>query len=290
MTREAHVEPAVQPAEPHRPRGSASGKDQVAGGPLGVQSAPAGHESYLDRRNPTVKLVAAFGLAAALLFVFDPITPAVLYPIVLVVANRLGRIRPRRLAIAQVPFLTFALSLFLVNAVTRGGPVVLDWGWFTVTADGLSVGTSLALRTLVIGTCSVAFLFTTDATRLMTSLRQQLRLSPRVTYGLLAGYRLLDRLPTEWMTIRRAHAVRHPGPRGRPSRRPAALARAAFTLLVTAVRRGERMALALEARGLGGQPASTVWRPVPVTGADWAFLAAAAVVVAATLVGSAFAG
>lgn len=238
-----------------------------------LHGATAG-DSVLHRRNPTVKLAAVLVVSAVLLAVFDPFTPGLLYLVALAAVPVLGRIPPRTLAAAQIPFLAFAGSLFLINAVTRGGAVVASYGPLEVTTDGLAVGASLAFRTLVIGVCSAAFVLTTDPGRLMVSLHQHARLSPRVAYGVLAGYRLLGWLPQEWVTIRRAHAVRQPRRRpGRLPRSPRALAAAAFTLLVTALRRGDRVALALESRGLGAGP-RTLWRPVPLTGTDWVFLLA----------------
>lgn len=247
-------------------------------------------DSYLHRRNPVAKFVAVFAVSAALLGVFDPATPALLYVLALVAVGMLGRIGLRVLAAAQLPFLAFAVSLLAVNAVSRGGTVLASAGWFSITDDGLAVGASLALRTMVIGTCSVGFVLTTDPVRLLTSMQRQLRLPPRVAYGMLAGYRLLGMLPAEWRSIRRAHAVREPRTRdGRAPRNPRALGRASITLLVLALRRGERLALALESRGLGAGE-RTVWRPVAMTGGDAAFLAVVVLVVAGTFALTAWAG
>src|SRR5665647_2067559 len=48
------------------------------------------------------------------------------------------------------------------------------------------------------------------------------------------------------------------------------LTRAAFTTLVMTLRRGERMSIALETRGLGAGP-RTIFRPVPLDHRDGAF-------------------
>lgn len=245
-------------------------------------TAQAG-DSFLHHANPTVKFTAVFVVSAVLLAIWDPITPAILYIAALITAVTLGRLPLRTLAAAQVPFLLFAVSLLAVNALTRPGDVLIGWGALQVTVEGLYTGTALGLRTLVIGVCSVTFVLTTDPVRLMTSLHQQAKLPARITYGLLAGYRLLGILPGEWATIRRAHAVREVGRRpGQLSRSPRTLAAAAFTLLVGALRRGERMAMALESRGLGAGP-RTVWRPVTVTRADRLFLAGVCLAVATTI-------
>ncbi|WP_421741064.1 energy-coupling factor transporter transmembrane component T [Cellulomonas sp.] len=90
---------------------------------------------------------------------------------------------------------------------------------------------------------------------------------------MLAGYRVLEDLPERWTTIRQAQSVRDPRRRaGTPPRDPGSLTRAAFTLLVVALRQGERMAIAMETRGLGSGP-RTVHRPVALDHRDALFAA-----------------
>lgn len=230
-------------------------------------------DSLLARRNPTVKFVAVMVVSLALLAVFDPITPTIIYVLMLVGVAVTSGATLRTMLMGHLPFAAFALSLFMVNLVTRGGEVVAVVGPIDVTRDGLHIGTSLAVRTLVIGVMVIGFVRTTDPARLVASLRQQARLPPRVAYALLAAYRLLDDLPVRWDTILRAHAVRVPGRApGRLPRSPRFLARAAFTLLVISLRQAERLATTLELRGLGRGPRTT-WKPTSVTRADWVLLA-----------------
>ncbi|UFU03622.1 energy-coupling factor transporter transmembrane protein EcfT [Ruania suaedae] len=214
-------------------------------------------DSLLHRRDPTVKLIVVLVVCLAITAVVDPATPAALYLLAWPAAVLAGKIPVRTLLRAHVPFVAFALSLLMVNAATREGEVVARVLAVDVTAEGLLIGAGLAIRTLLIGVVSVTFVLTTDGARLMTSLHQHLRLSGRFAYAVLAGYRLLEQLPETWQTIRSAQAARDPRQRTRPdsrrgpSARPRALAHAAFALLVTSLRRGERMSIALETRGLG---------------------------------------
>lgn len=227
----------------------------------------------LDRRNPTVKLVLVFVVSLVVMFVLDPLTPTVLYLLALggVVASTSAT--ARTLLVAHVPFLAFATGVLVVNVLSRPGEVLWQAGVLRATVEGLSVGGALAVRTLLIGVLAIGFLLSTDGVALMHSLRQNARLSPRVAYAVLAGYRLLQDMPREWSTIQHAHAVRAPlRGDGRLPRGPRHLGRVIFALLVVTVRRGERMAQALESRGLGLAPRTT-WRPVHVTRADLALAA-----------------
>lgn len=241
--------------------------------------------SPLARRNPTVKLAILFVVSFALLFVFDPVTPGVLYLLGLAAVVAFARIPARALVLAHIPFVGFALGLLVVNALSRPGEVVASLPALRITVDGLFVGSSLALRTMAIGILSIAFVATTDGVALMTSLNQHARLSARVTYAVLAGYRMLQQMPREWQTIRHAQSVRSPLRAGRARFGARAFGRASFALLVVSLRRGERMSQSLESRGLGlGR--RTVWRPVPLEPADWLLLAgvlaSVAVVIAVT--------
>ncbi|WP_246056615.1 energy-coupling factor transporter transmembrane component T family protein [Cellulomonas cellasea] len=288
---------------------------------------PLAHDSVLHRRNPTVKLAVLLVVSTVLLAVVDPWTPLALWVLALVAVARAGRIPWRLLLRAQLLFGPFAVSILAVNCVTRDGPVVGALGPFEVTGPGLAIGLSLMLRTLLVGTLSVAFVLTTDGARLMTSLHQHVRLGARPTYAVLAGYRMLEQLPERWTTIRLAQAAREPArarrqgsapawlraartgrglpddaarqddaaPREWRARRgggtrlpvsPRALARAAFTLLVVTLRQGERMAVAMETRGLGAGP-RTVHAPVTLDRRDAAFAAVTVGVCVAVIVAAA---
>jgi energy-coupling factor transport system permease protein len=258
---------------------------------MSVLSGAAAADSPLARRNPTVKLALLAVVSLAAMFLLDPITPAALYVLGLVGVAISVRVPARTLALAHLPFLAFALGVFVVNALSRPGTVLWQAGPLRVTEEGLSVGAALAARTLLIGVLAVGFLLSTDGVALMTSLHQNARLGARVTYAILAGYRMLQEMPREWSTIRHAHTVRADlsGGDARPPRNPRHLAGVVFTLLVVSVRKGERMAQALESRGLGLEPRTT-WRPVRVTGADWRLAAGVLTVLAAVVVGSAALG
>lgn len=232
--------------------------------------------SLLHRLNPTVKLAVAFYGSFVLIFVLDPVTPAIYYGLVLAAMLVLARLSPRIIGVAHLPFLPFAFSIFWVNVLFRQhGQVGLSLGPLTFTDEGLRIGASLALRTLVIGAYAATFVLTTDPSRLVTSLVQDARLSPRFAYAMLAAYRLLPALEREWVMVGRAHAMRGEPRGGGPLRRIRRLARQSLPLLVAAARRAERVGIALEARALGVSPQRTVWRPTPLRRSDIAFLLAA---------------
>jgi energy-coupling factor transport system permease protein len=224
----------------------------------------AGPTGALARVNPSVKLVLLLVVSATVSFVLDPVTPAVLYVLALTVVMAGTRMPPRRLLLAHLPFAGFAVGVFTVNALSRPGPVALMIGPLWITEDGLTIGAALALRTLLVGVLAIGFLASTDAVRLMHSLHQNLHVGARPTFAILAGYRMLAQMPKEWATIRAAQAIRSPGGARLGLR---GTGRALFALLVTTVRKGERVAQALESRGLGAGE-RTIWHPERVRGSD----------------------
>ncbi|MGH3488057.1 MAG: energy-coupling factor transporter transmembrane component T family protein [Actinopolymorphaceae bacterium] len=247
-----------------------------------VRPAATSAASWLGRRNPTIKLTLLFVVSLVMLFVFDPVTPTILYLVALAAVAVSTRLSARTLMLAHLPFIGFAVGLFCVNALSRPGEIIWDGWLLRITTEGVTMGAALAMRTLVIGILSIAFVASTDPVALMTSLQHNARLSPRVTYAVLAGYRMLQEMPAEWHTIRQAQAVRAGRGGSTLPRGARALTRAAFTLLVVSVRKGERISQALESRGLGLSPRST-WRPVSVRKTDW-FLTAGVLTVLAGVV------
>lgn len=258
--------------------------------------------SALHRRNPTVKFTLVCVLATAMIMITDPITPTVLYLIALIGVLTTRAIPAREFLFAQWPFALFATSLLIVNLVTRHGGHPIEIGPLTLSSHALSIGVSMAARTLFIGVLSLAFLRTTDAIALMTSLHQHAKMPAKMTYAVLAAFRLLEDMPNQWHTIRCAQAIRDPDrrhttpkgngvvsssdePRLRQLRLPTtpkALSRAAFTLLVVSVRRSERLSISMETRGLGAGR-RTLYRPVPIGPRDAVFAISASTVMLAVI-------
>lgn len=212
----------------------------------------------LTRWNPSVKLISLFVLSVSLLFIWEPVRPALLWAALVIVALTIGNVPVKWLAMAHIPFIAFGFGLFLVNVLTRD-------------QDGVLIGAALAGRTLVIGVASILFLTSTAPVELMRSLNQNLKLPASITFAILAGYQLLLSLPREWQTIRAAQLMRTDGAalnrHGKPKLKVKEAMRLVFTVLIVALRRSERIATSLESRGFGLKPRS-VYRPIHVGATD----------------------
>jgi energy-coupling factor transport system permease protein len=132
----------------------------------------------------------------------------------------------------------------------------------------------LFARVIAIAAVGVVFGQTTDSTRLVDALVQQARVSERFAYGALAAYQATPRLAEQLGTLRQARRIR--GLRG--GWHPRLL----VGLLVLAIRHGDRLALAMDARGFGSGPRSR-FREVRWSGLDAAMAAGALIVLAAAM-------
>ncbi|MGO1770630.1 MAG: energy-coupling factor transporter transmembrane component T family protein [Microbacterium sp.] len=219
--------------------------------------------SWLARRDPSVKIATLLVVSLALMLLWHHVPVLALYAASLVGVACTARLSWRVMLGGHLPFLAFGVGLVLVNAMSRPGTDLTPDLPFRISAEGLSIGVALALRALVIGVLSIGFIATTPPRDLLVSLMERSRLSPRYAHAILAGHRMLQAMPRAWESIRAAQAVRAPlGRDGRPRLGIGGFGRSAFALLVDAVRSSERIALALETRGLGSGP-RTIWRPVP---------------------------
>jgi energy-coupling factor transport system permease protein len=241
--------------------------------------------AWLARANPVAKLGAAVVLMVAAFVAVDIVTPAILVTVLMTALPGAG-LRAGALAGRLWPLGVAAVGVGLLNALLADDPTgTLLWqlGLLVLTTGSLIDGVALALRLLAIALAGVLSFVATDPTELTDALVQQLHVSPRLAVGGLAGARALPILAEEWQAIglaRRARGVD-------AGRSPTAAARLfggrMLALLVRAVRRGVRMAAAMEARGFGTADCRTVARAQRMHGRDWALLIGAALVaVAAT--------
>ena len=153
------------------------------------------------------------------------------------------------------------------------GRCCVSWGPLTATAEGVAVGLSLAERGLVVAAFTLLVVLTTDPTTLVRSLVQTARMPARLAYPLLAALRFLPLLAEEWQTIRLAQRVRGQGRVGGPRGWIRAQRRLLLPLLAGAIRRADRVAVAMDSRGFARAGRRTQFREVPFCAPDAALVA-----------------
>lgn len=245
---------------------------------MGGLTVPDAARGPLARRHPLAKVGAALLLGLVCVASLDPVTPLLVLAGTLATVPATG-VRAGDLLRRSRPLLLTALGVATVTVLvgeSRGGRLLLDAGPLDVTQDGLSTGVAIGLRILAVALPGVLAVATTDPVELADGLVQTARLPHRPAYGALAALRLLPLLGEEWQTVARARRARGIDAGRNPVGALRLFATQVLGLLVAAVRRGTRLAAAMDARGFdAGGPRSTA-RPLVLRPADGLLVAGAA--------------
>ncbi len=247
-------------------------------------------DSFLHRLNPLTKLGLAAVVMLALTLIVDPITPLIVSVFTIATISGLGRLRLADLGRALGPFLGVACGILWTTALFYvPGPgdrprALLTLGPLVVSDVGFAYGLTIMFRLLGVYAASLLFVVTTDPTDLVQALVQRLHLSYRFGYGALAAYRFVPLFDSELATIRAAHRIRGFGDGGGPAERYRQFVGLLVPLLAGGVRKAERVALAMDARGFGAYPTRTYYRLSTFGRADLAFGVGALATLGATLV------
>lgn len=247
-----------------------------------VVAAPRQH-TKLDRLNPVTRIGLAMIVTVPLVLTLDWLSASVMLVLVVAVGLWAG-FSPaqlaRRLAALFLVGLVAATSMAIYGQ--PGGREWLDLLLIRVTDNSLLLAAAVLMRMLALGLSAVLLLGDVDPTDLADGLAQVLRLPTRFVLGGLAGLRMVDLFVDDWRALGLARRARGLGDVGRLRR----WLSMAFALLVMAVRRGSRLATAMEARGFGPETARTrTWaRPSRLHRVDAVAVVAGAAMVSASVV------
>ncbi len=237
-------------------------------------------ESPLGRASPLSTLAVAMTWLIALATTTNPRPPVLLALVALAATLLLGRVDPRSLTRALAPLCTAALTVGFFNALlhpTNGDPgiaAVLTAGPIRVTQPALAAGSALALRVVAIVAVGIGWTRVTDPTHAADALVQQARLPERFAYGALAALQGIPWLADDLASLREARRIRGL----RASWHPRVL----VGLLVLAIRRADRLAVAMDARGFSTS-GRTRYRPIAWAPRDAAIVAAGVAVLLVAL-------
>lgn len=215
----------------------------------------------LARQHPIAKIVAALVLMLALFVTVDLVTSGVVVSALLVGA-RFSGLPPRSLAARAAPLLVGAASLGLFNAILSQDP---------------AAGAAIALRIIGISLAGMLAVATIDPTDLADALVEHAHAPSRFVVGALAAFRLFPLFSREWDVLGLARRARGIEADRTLIDRARAFPGRALGLLVAAIRRATRLALAMDARGFGSRDCRTVARPRALTLRDGALVAGALV-------------
>jgi energy-coupling factor transporter transmembrane protein EcfT len=208
--------------------------------------------SLLGRVSPLTKLAVAAVWLLGLAFTARHVPPLSIAVIALGSGIVVGCIPVRSLVRAILPLWAVAAVVVISNILFGAANTdpaaseIVRIGPLRVTSEAVATATALGLRVVAIASVGAVFALTTDSTRLVDSLVQQAGLSARFAYGALAAYQAVPRFGEDLASLREARRLR--GLRG--GWHPRLL----VGLLVLAIRHGDRVALAMDARAFGSGP------------------------------------
>lgn len=232
-------------------------------------------DSYLHRRNPMIKLAVIAAWTVIVCLSYFPVLPLITFLLSFAVILVGGKIplqtMLRQLLLFLVVSFLFMISMLLLRGLNDEAGIVYRLWIFRWTSKDLVHAVSLGFRILALVTMSMGFVLTTRPRDLVLSLIMQCKVSVIHGYATMATYRFLPELQSQVDDIHLAQEIRGiPWNKGIFSRFTSPF-RVVLPLMCVAARRGERVACAMEARGLGRRKERTYYRTIKMEKEDWIF-------------------
>lgn len=252
------------------------------------QYLPTG--SYLHRMDPRAKIVATFFLVGAVSFTPTLTGNAILLAVCLAIVA-LGRIplsyalRGLLPALPLLVILAVMQLLFFGRSYDPSSPVVFQWGWIVVSAAVVRLVLVSAARFVELLFVTTVFTLTTTTTEMTHGIESLLR--PLRRFGVpghelalvvTIAIRFVPTLALEAERLMKAQASRGGrigGNRWQFVERTRQMLPILVPLFTFALRRGEELIVAMEARAYTGGAGRTSYTTLRGTAGDWLVPAAA---------------
>lgn len=226
--------------------------------------------SRMSRVNPVAKLGAAAVITIPLVLTLDVVSASVALLLELALMPLAGLGWREFWARTWIVWALAPLTGLTIALYGRtSGEVYVDWLFVTVSEGSLVLALATTIRVLAIALPSVVLFASVDPTDLADGLGQVLKLPARFVLGALAGLRMVGLFLDDWRSLELARRARGVADRGRVRR----FLGMAFALLVLSLRRGAKLATAMEARAFGAPGPRTWARPSRFGGAEWGLIA-----------------
>ncbi len=214
--------------------------------------------AWLDGVNPVTKLLLAVLLSVPLFASID-VTSALVAIGLQFLCLPLTGLRLATVLKRLLPIIIFApiAGVSMLLYAEPEGHIHWTFGLATISEGSIALAIAVSLRVIALGLPTILLFGGTDPTQLADALSQVAKLPSRFVLGILAGTRMLGLFLDDWRTMGLARRARGVGDSGVLRR----FFSMAFVLLVFAVRRGSKLALAMEARGFGSGIPRTWSRP-----------------------------
>lgn len=251
-------------------------------------------DSTVHRLDPRTKLVLSFAFIVVL-FIVRGFLAYLTFALLVVWITRVAGV-PLRLILRGLRPLTFiiALTLLLHLFTTRGGVTLVHWGILQIDSQGVLQGVFLAARLVLLVTATSLLTLTTSPIALTDGLERMLAPGQRVgipahelAMMMTIALRFIPTLIEEAEKIMRAQMARGADfETGGFIRRAKSLLPLLVPLFVSAFRRADELAMAMEARAYRGGRQRTRMKVLRFSPLDlWAVLLSTAAFIAIWQIG-----
>ena len=243
--------------------------------PAALQSDQGDHSlrfipraSLLHGMYPLTKLVWVVVVAVGLFLYRAPLSGAIVFGCVLLLALFGGAIRPREILGSARIIFGIGLVLMVFHFFADPGSPAYRLGPLTITNEGLRQGPVFFFRLSVVVLASFVLIWTTDSRDLMVSLTRA-GIPYRYAFAVFLALRFLPLIQREVDAVQAAHAIRGRAAQSGLMHRLQLWQRYMFTVLVNGLRKAETTATALECRAFGCYPDRTYTKGVPDSKYGW---------------------
>lgn len=230
---------------------------------------PASPSWFIAKINPVSRFIGALILCIPMFFTLDIMSASVAFGLEMLLLW-IGGIAPWTVLRKTWPVWIAAAGSFVSVALygKTSGVVLANLGGFVVISQGsLYLALATFLRVAAIAVPGVMLALGLDPTDLADGLVQILHLPSKFVYGGLAGLRMFTLLQDDWRALGQSRRSRGLGD-GNVIKR---VLSQAFNLLVVSIRRGTKLATAMEARGFGSELPRSQARESRLHAVDWGF-------------------
>ena len=243
-------------------------------------------ESVIHRLDPRVKLVATLVYIIAI-FIVDSIPGYFCAAAVVCIAVALSKVPVRFIVKGLSPIMLILLITVLFNMILTPGEILVSIWKINITREGLRIGITMALRLVLLITGTSLMTLTTTPNNLTDAMERLLRPLMRIKVPvheiammMSIALRFIPILLEETDIIMKAQMARGADfENGNLIKRAKALVPILVPLFISAFRRANDLAMAMEARCYSGGAGRTRMKPLVYARRDyiayffvWAFL------------------
>lgn len=259
--------------------------------PSSMSTKGAPTAGLLSGVNPLTRIFLMFVWVTPLLLSVDVVSGGVSLALTLIFGPLCGVSWLRMLKAGWFLFLIApisGISMLLYGA--PGGREYFTLWLITVSDNSIELAIAITLRVFAVALPMVVLARAIDPTELGDALSQILKLPSRFVIGAVAGVRMMTLFTSDWQYLAMARRARGLTDEGRVKH----LITMSFGLLVLALRRGGKLATAMEARGFGRTPpggGQRTWaRPSRLVQRDWLVMVLGVILAALPVVVSVLSG